>query len=518
MKQVPVVSPISNLKLCPICQTITEIGEKFCGKCGQLLIVDNPVSNKISFKSVLPSPTAIICTNCGLQLEENESFCGSCGQVAPAKTPKNLPVMLADTKFCPTCKAKLDADEKFCGVCGLNLNVPISKTPVYEEIKEKPKTSDLPWQFAIIATITLFILGSIAYLAFTYIFAPSPPSISSSSPQPSPSVTSTTKPSTSKPALINDQVFSGFKGSVYSVAFSPNGKMLAAGSSQNATETTEYTSELRIYDLETSQVKQQVIEHGEGIISLAFSPNGSWIAVATGLGTSVGGRSGRVKLFDVQTGQVIWAVLAHSDFVTSVAFSPDGATIASGSWDNTIKLWSITSGQLLQTIFVGAGVNTVAYSPDGMMLASGNQKMTVELWNVATGVMLWSFPSPNSGVGVKTVAFSPDGRSLATGSWSRTNDNQVNLWDIQTGSLIRSFRDQGYSIHSIAFSPDGQTLASGSWEDKNVQLWNLNNGSLIRRFIGHNNGLQTVAFSPDGKFLASGSADQTVRLWNVKAQ
>jgi len=159
----------------------------------------------------------------------------------------------------------------------------------------------------------------------------------------------------------------------------------------------------------------------------------------------------------------------HKERVTSVAFSPDGSKLASGSGDNTVKLWDSATGKELASSGHTSYVTSVAFSPDGSKLASGSDDKTVKLWDVATGKELASFSGHTSYV--TSVAFSPDGSKLASGS----DDNTVKLWDIAAGKELATFSGHTSDVTSVAFSPDGSKLASGSG-DKTVKLWDSATG------------------------------------------
>ncbi|NCQ97801.1 MAG: hypothetical protein GPJ11_00005, partial [Microcystis aeruginosa L211-101] len=158
----------------------------------------------------------------------------------------------------------------------------------------------------------------------------------------------------------------------------------------------------------------------------------------------------------------------HDSLVNSVNFSPDGKTLVSGSWDKTIKLWNVETGQEIRTL-------------------KGHDNY------------------------VTSVNFSPDGKTLVSGSWDKT----IKLWNVKTGQEIRTLKGHYALVSSVNFSPDGKTLVSGS-NDYTIKLWNVETGQEIRTLKGHDSFVQSVNFSPDGKTLVSGSADNTIKLWDVE--
>jgi WD40 repeat protein len=294
-------------------------------------------------------------------------------------------------------------------------------------------------------------------------------------------------------ANLAKSVFAETFGGVLSVAFSPDGKLLALG---------DTNGEIHLYQVSDWKQLLSCKGHTNWVVSLAFSPDGRTIASGSGDFT--------VKLWDISTGECLQTLQEHDDEVWSVAFSPDGDTLVSGSDDQTIKLWSVSTGECLRT-FQGhtSWVCSVTFSPDGQTLVSGSDDHTVRLWDINTGECLKTFRGHRDGI--RSITFSPDGKMLASGS----EDQTIKLWDVSTGECLKTFQGHLNEVYSVTFRSQGDILASGSF-DQTVRLWSVSTGECVKTFYGHSSWVYSVAFSPKGELVASGSYDQTVRLWSVR--
>ncbi|MEU1729411.1 WD40 repeat domain-containing protein [Nonomuraea sp. NPDC005692] len=209
------------------------------------------------------------------------------------------------------------------------------------------------------------------------------------------------------------------------------------------------------------------------------------------------------------------AVLSgHADIVTSVAASPDGTRIASGSADETVRIWDARTGQPISEPLTGhtGDVQSVVFSPDGTRLASGSNDETVRIWDARTGQPIGR-PLTGHTEWVTSVAYSPDGARLASAS----GDGTVRIWDARIGNPIgKALTGHTDVVQSVVFSPDGTRLASGS-NDETVRIWDARTGQPIGKpLTGHTEWVTSVAYSPDGARLASASGDGTVRIWDAR--
>jgi eukaryotic-like serine/threonine-protein kinase len=311
---------------------------------------------------------------------------------------------------------------------------------------------------------------------------------------------------------------SGLGLDVWCVAFSPDGKRIAAGSGPWGQPGERRTGELSVRDIHSGET----ILESRGLLgavqAVAYAPDGRTISAAHGF---AGKEQGSVLiLFDAENGRELWRANERGVQILSLAFSPDGRTIVTGcgrfneySASGFARLRDARTGAILGGPIAGApgGVMSAAFAPDGRQIALSSRDV-IDLWDISGPVPTTAHQLRGHVNFVYAVTYSPDGRRLATGGWDKT----IRIWDRETGQLLdRLIGHRGF-VRGLAFSPDGNQLISGS-EDKSVRRWDLAGGGDNAAFHGHTGFVHCVAFGPDGVLAASGSLDGTVKLWPAAA-
>ncbi|MCA2723233.1 MAG: protein kinase [Microcystis sp. M136S2] len=291
--------------------------------------------------------------------------------------------------------------------------------------------------------------------------------------------------------LYLDKTLTGHSESVQSVVYSPDGRYLASGSSDNT---------IKIWEVATGKQLHTLTGHSSGVLSVVYSPDGRYLAS--------GSQDKTIKIWEVATGKVR-TLTGHSSQFLSVVYSPDGRYLASGSQDKTIKIWEVATGKVRTLTGHSSEFLSVVYSPDGRYLASGSSDDTIKIWEVATGQELRTLTGHSGSVW--SVVYSPDGRYLASGS----SDDTIKIWEVATGQELRTLTGHSSGVWSVVYSPDGRYLASGN-DDKTIKIWEVATGKQLRTLTGHSGSVWSVVYSPDGRYLASGSGDKTIKIWRVR--
>ncbi|HLY60356.1 MAG TPA: c-type cytochrome domain-containing protein [Terriglobia bacterium] len=283
-----------------------------------------------------------------------------------------------------------------------------------------------------------------------------------------------------------------------SLQFSPDGKLLAVGGYR----------EVRLVEPGTGKTLGTLAGHADYVRSIAFSPDGAYLAAAGGLPQ----REGEIKIWDLASRQPIMTLRGHKDCIYSVAWSRDGKLIASGSYDRMVKLWDASTGQELRNLqdHIDA-VFAVAFSPDGKHLASGSQDRTVKIWDIDSGQRLFTLSDALDGL--TGIAYSPSGNELAAAGYDKT----IYIWHLKSdeGSLTQSLIADEDSILTLIWSPDSKTIITSS-SDGSIRFRDAATLNPVGVIDHQPDWVEALGMSPDGNLLAAGRYNGSLSLYDPK--
>lgn len=288
---------------------------------------------------------------------------------------------------------------------------------------------------------------------------------------------------------------------VSATAFHPQGKLVAFGTH----------GEVRLFDVATGVPAGTLGGQSGRVTALAFSPDGSWLAAASG----EPGKAGTVRVYAPDKGvpaPPVLTIAGHQDAVYALAFSADGKRLASAGYDRVIRIWNLgtapkVTAPLRELKDHSDTIYALAFHPNGKLLASGSADRAVKVWDADTGTRLYTLGDPTDWV--YCVAWSPDGRHLAAAGVDKT----IRVWaaDATGGKLaVTAFAHEG-PVWRIAYGPGGKTLYSVG-EDRVVKAWDAAKLAETKVFPAQPEAVLALAVSPTGVRLAVGRFDGVALL------
>ena len=273
------------------------------------------------------------------------------------------------------------------------------------------------------------------------------------------------------------------------LAYSLDGTLLAVGNMES--------SQVYVWRLSDGLLVKAFDGFSQSTYDVAFSPDGKTLA-------AVGepqGSGAAAKIFDVASGNLIRTLPTNSGFyVDSVAFSPDGSYIATGGAMNAIDLWRASDGTLVVSIPYQTSVHNVHFSPSGTQLIAGGVRRAPRFWNIPSGTLAMTLNGIASEMADAT--FSPDGTQIASTS---SAGNGVRIWDAATGALLQTMSGHANYVSSVVWVCNN-VLVSGDWQG-NVLVWTRMTGMPFSLYQSWNTGGQVlgIAVSPDKTRIAPGA-------------
>lgn len=278
----------------------------------------------------------------------------------------------------------------------------------------------------------------------------------------------------------------------YTSAFSPDGKRVVAAESPFVC----------VYDTATGKLIHELKGHTNGVLGVAWSDNGKWLAS--------GSHDLTVRLWDADSSKELFVLTGHTALPRQVAFSRGSKLLASAGIDGTVRVWDPLTGRELHCFASGDNVHeALAFSPDGSLLAWGGNDGAVKVWatddTAGVRVLARDKSAP------RALAFTPDGKTLAVGR----QDGAIRLHDVETGKESRRWPAHAFTVQGLCYSPDGKALYSGAAWDSTVRRWAPATGLEIDPGEGHVGPVDRLTFTPDGRSLLTYSRDHRVIRWDL---
>jgi RNA polymerase sigma factor (sigma-70 family) len=315
------------------------------------------------------------------------------------------------------------------------------------------------------------------------------------------------KPAVTVTADDKPMVLRGHTDSVFALAFSPYGKVLASGS---------FDKTIKLWDVATGKEIRTLSGHTKQVVSLAFSPDGKRLAsAASPFFGDPGQEPGEVKTWDVSNGLELRALEGHDTPIYAVTFSADGKhLVAVGGIDSQgyTTIWDAKTGNKRDSTQGPAVFYGGSLSPDGKWIAVGGADKRVRV-RLATQDSSDRFATATHPDPIYAVAYSPDGKLIASAGPGKPPG--IRFWDADTGERRLMIETPQRTIKSLSFRPDGKLIAAGAF-DGTARVFDVASGKEVLALTDFHCNVNAVAFHPAGNRLAVATEDKLVRVYTLK--
>jgi WD40 repeat protein len=282
------------------------------------------------------------------------------------------------------------------------------------------------------------------------------------------------------------------EGAILSLVFQPDGKMLATGSEDKTCV---------FWSIPEGKEVKSLTGFINSVKGCAYTSDSRYFVIAVE-------RSIRIYY---PNGDFVNQLNGPATTIWSFSVNPVTNKIALGSYDKNIRVIDFTSGKMNTITGHQKNALAVRFSPDNKLLASGSLDETVKIWDADNYKLLNTFTG--HGGNIYDIVFTPDSKKVISAS----NDNSIRVWDLNTQKWEKSLLGNQKAVLCLAISPDGYYLVSGSFDGK-VMLWDILRNECIYTFQEHVGQVNALAFSPDGKYFVSGGSDRLSLVWEMKPE
>ncbi len=315
-----------------------------------------------------------------------------------------------------------------------------------------------------------------------------------------------------EPMVSGRAAFSGHTGPVYCVDYSPTGEYVISGGYDKRVLLWR-PEDVKPFDYQAMLDRQPVRPkfrelgtHAAAVRSVTFSHDGK-VAISAG-------HDNTIKLWHIETGELLEVLRGHGGWVRDAVFSPDDKWVLSGGYDGRAKLWSIDGYEEVKVLrgrVLGGHADAVmhaAFSDRGDRIVTASRDRSAKIYQTETGDELATFVEGHAFL-ASTAQFYANGTRLMTAAV----DNTVRIWDVASGGELQKFSGTGIAA-AAAVSADGQWILTGSQGDQRAKLWDAEKAELVRTLDGHQAEVTVTAFSPDARLLFTGDANGRGVLWD----
>jgi WD40 repeat protein len=298
------------------------------------------------------------------------------------------------------------------------------------------------------------------------------------------------------------QVGPGAEGRNFALALSPDARLLAAGGwmaqgAYGGGTPDPAVADIRLYDFATGKVVALLKGHTNIVNTLVFSRDGKRLISGGALGDLA------AIVWDVDKRALLYRLQGHKAEIYAVGFTPDGERAVTGSYDTTLKLWSLKDGKEIATLAGHKnGVQSLGVSPVDGTIASGSMDGEIRLWDGSTGRYLRTLANQATSVGGLT--FSPDGKRLLS-TCAQRHPCYDHVWDLATGREIAKHKIDDNIVIAATLSPDGGLAATGGGYNNEIHVWDFRTGQTRKVLAGTGSPRWATGFSADGRRIAWGN-------------